>query len=712
MKRSDLKSFTYMNEEELSFRDRVKLSYISKRKPDKMLLILFNTHPNFLRDYEKIYFAKYLSKSCSFYEKDDEVYVAPSNITEEERNEYFVPTDCEKKRADDLYKEIGIGYRNLRVYSVIPGLKYKLIKGKGLTGYPSIDRPWTFQKENFEIQYDNLLDFFEAGRNKLLADNLAFMCYDQKVTWNEFVELVNSYLRSFAANNIGENDVVTVCTQSIIESVALFFAADKIGASVQFIDPDNTSLNMIQKHLKKSGSRIMFTTPQYVDNMNLSIDNTNVEKIVVLSPADELKKCDELSEPSKEYMKKCDVDYKKVANIITAEHFLQQGKEYNGPIKLCTNNEKVSLLTSTSGTTGEPKTVELTRKNIMYEMMYIKRTTHVDIGPKGVNMQVVPFKYPYGFVISTLLSLYGGKISGLCPDLTPTNYLNFVNMYKPTYIHAIPSFFKNMVDDPNVGDLSFLQYAVSGGDFYDSKSMAEANEFFKAHGSKAKIKNGFGSAEATACVTAATFGKYNIESVGKPLVGTIVKIVDENGKELPYGHIGSIRYSGANVMNGYNNDEENTSSVKVFEDGREWIVSDAIGFIDNEGFVYICDRERNLFITYSDTGAPFKVYPNYVQSVINSVEGVDDSIVVKKNDDTRILVPHAFVSIKDGYDANEVLQRVMEKCERDLDKCAIPVDFNIVPAIKTKESGKADIKYYEDMLIEEQERIKMGVKNL
>lgn len=711
MKKNELNEYAFFNEETLPLRERMQLAKLSKKGPDLITMVMFNTHPSHLREYEKVYFAKYLSKNHYFYEKGEDVYVAPSEASEKELAAFYIPEGCNRKFIDDVYKESGLGYQNLRVYSVLPGLKYRLIKGKGLTGYPSVDRPWAMQNEKYESNYTNLMDFFNAGRNKLLADKMAFQCYDQKVTWEDFQQLVDKYTKSFAANGIGKNDHVPVCTQSIIEAVAIFFAADSIGAITHFIDPDNTSINIIHKYLKRFNSKILFTSPQYVDNINSCISDTNVRKMVVINPADELRKCSNLSAPSKEYMEKCDVKYQKTDNIISIDEFVEEGKKYKGPIELCTNNEKISLLTSTSGTTGEPKIVELTRNNIMNEMMYIKRSTHMDLGPKGVNMQVVPFKYPYGFVVSTLLSLYGGKISGLSPDLTPTNYLNFINMYKPKYIHAIPSFYKNMIDDPNVGDLSFLEFAVSGGDFYDAKSIEVANNFFKEHNSKAKIKNGFGSAEATACVTAATFGKYNIESVGKPLVGSNVKIIDKEGKELPYGHIGNICYSGGNVMNGYNNDPENTNGVKIMQDGKEWILSDAIGFIDNEGFVYICDRERNLFITYSDTGAPFKVYPNYVQLIINSVEGVDDSIVVKSTDEKRILVPYAFIAIKEGYDANEVMRRVMEKCNQELDKCAIPIDFQIVPEIKVKESGKADLRYYEAILNPSNEEEK-GAKNL
>ena len=78
-------------------------------------LILFNKQPNFLRDYEKIYFAKYLSKNCSFYEKGDDVYVAPSSAEKKDLNAFAIPDDIgERQSSDEYYSEMGIGYRNVR----------------------------------------------------------------------------------------------------------------------------------------------------------------------------------------------------------------------------------------------------------------------------------------------------------------------------------------------------------------------------------------------------------------------------------------------------------------------------------------------------------------------------------------------------------------------------------------------------------------------
>lgn len=694
-----LKEYEKINEERLSLTERVALHRLTKNGSNSVIKI-FNKNPDYLRTFEMIYIAKYLSKEYAFYEFEGKIFVAPKEASEEILKDFGVPIGAISKNVDDTYTENGLGYRNLRVYNIIPGVKYRLMKGKSLTGYASIDRPWAMQKEEYKIKEKNLLEHFTNNRSKLLACKEAFKCYDQTVTWEAFEQMVDKYTRALAASNIGQDDVVPICTQSIVESVALFFAADSLGASTFFIDPDDTSIENINKYLNRFNAKIAFTSTKYVENLRKAIIGTSLTNVVAISPKESMPKDKELSNYTKEYIEKNDAEVTYDETVISLDNFVKKGSTFTGEIKKCEDNDHVALITSTSGTSGEPKLVKLSRNNIMHEMEFLKRTTHLDFGPKGVNLQVVSFKYPYGFVISTLVTLFAGKTSGLSPDITPENYVKFIEMYHPTYIHAIPTFFKNMVKDKRLEnmDLSFLKFAVSGGDFYDYNSIVEANNFFEKHNSKAKIKNGFGSAEATACVTAATVGKYNAESVGKPLNGINVKIVDKDGNEVPYGHLGTICYSGKNVMLEYDSNQEETDKVKISDkDGVEWIVSDSIGFVDVEGFVYISDRERNLFTTYGKNGGAFKVYPNGVRLVINTIEGVEDSLIVKKPDPKRDLVPYAFIKIKEGYNQKEVLNRVKEICSKQLNKSAVPVGYDIVPEFKVKESGKINYKLYEKM---------------
>ena len=167
MRKDELIKYTYFNEEELPLSERIKLSRMTKKEPDRTTLILFNKQPNFLREYEKIYFAKYLNKEFAFYEKGDDIFVAPENAAKKDLSIFAVPEDSEKQARDEFYEEIGVGYRDLRTYSLVPGAKYKFIKGKGLSGYPTVDRPWELFGAKIDLDSNNILDFYRKSRKFL-----------------------------------------------------------------------------------------------------------------------------------------------------------------------------------------------------------------------------------------------------------------------------------------------------------------------------------------------------------------------------------------------------------------------------------------------------------------------------------------------------------------------------------------------------------------
>lgn len=717
MKLDELIESTYVNEEDLSFRDRLKLSRLSKEKPSDTLLALFNKQPNFLRDYEKVYFAKYLNKDYTFYKNGEDVYVAPEDTKEEELSRYFIPTGSEKHASSELYETMGIGFRNLRVYSVLPGAKYKLIKGKGLSGYPSVDKPWELFGSKIEINSNNLLDFYRKSRKFLGPKKckIAYQCYDQKVTWEELEEMINKYIKALSAAGVKENDVVPICITSTIEATALYFACDTIGATTFFIDPNETNKETINKYFNRFNSKITFATCADLEKIKESASGTNISNIITISPTDSMDPNDNISKYSKEYIKKYTVPFEENDLVSSLGTFIRNGEKYTGDINYCYDNDHISLITSTSSSTGEPKLIELSRKNIMFELETIKKTTNIFLGPNGINMQVVPFKYPYGFIVSTLITPYVGKTGGLTPDFSLQDYAKFFDMYRPKYVHTIPSHIKHMAknEDPIMKDLTYMDFLVSGGDKFEAAAKDKCNQEMARRGSKAKVKDCSGMAEITAGITAATVGKYNIESVGKPMLGTIVKAVDENGKELPYGHVGKLYYTGQNVMQRYNNDEEKTNEIKMTDkDGVTWIVTDSYGFVDNEGFVYMCGRDRDFFITYPPGRPPFKVYVDFVEKVLNSCDEVFDCVVVKKPNDITDCISRAYVVLKPGIPEEKydiILDHLYSECREKLDACAVPEKIEIVPSLKLKPSMKTDKNYYiklAEQEYEEEQKVK------
>ena len=163
-------------------------------------------------------------------------------------------------------------------------------------------------------------------------------------------------------------------------------------------------------------------------------------------------------------------------------------------------------------------------------------------------------------------------------------------------------------------------------------------------------------------------------------------------------------------MQRYNNEPEKTEEVKYTdENGITWIRTDSYGFVDSDGFVYMCGRERDFFITYPAGSPPKKVYVDYIEKIINSCEEVFESVAVKKPDDEADYVPRVYVTLKKDIPEEkyeEVLEKIKLKCQASLDAGAMPQKIEIVKTLKTKPSMKVDKQYYIELAQSEYEHEK------
>ncbi|MBR1440285.1 MAG: acyl--CoA ligase, partial [Lachnospiraceae bacterium] len=373
------------------------------------------------------------------------------------------------------------------------------------------------------------------------------------------------YAKAFSAHGIGKGDIVPIGLLPCNEAIVLFFALNRMGAISSFVKAE--SLREMDSYCKKYQSK-------------LYIFGDSIENIKVYT-----------SEDFKE----------NAVKVVDLSGFMQQGNTVNKQIEGGSKDD-AAFICYTSGSTGEPKAIVLTNRNLMASMIAIEKTCHMRLGPKGKSLQVVPFNYPYGFLISTMYPMYVGKTAALTPGLRLEDAVDWIRRYKPTYIQAVPAFYKELIKQLNLSseDLSFLKVEVSGGDTLEIDTKKALKECNRKHHSRALICDGSGNGEGGGCLTtSATLGRINWKSVGKPLKGSNVKVIDPNSREeLGYGRTGILCFSGPMIMKEYYNDPEATSRVLIKEDGEIWFHSDTYAHIDRKGYVYLDGRNRRFFITF------------------------------------------------------------------------------------------------------------------
>ena len=328
-----------------------------------------------------------------------------------------------------------------------------------------------------------------------------------------------------------------------------------------------------------------------------------------------------------------------------------------------------ALILYTSGSSGQPKSVELTNENIISAQIYAGNTSHTENITGKKTMTCVPLRYPYGMVTSLLTSLLWGKEAIMTPEWD-TNTVQYYFDKKPNIIFGSPAVLELALKyKPKDGDASFITHFISGGDFLRDKLYNRAKEFYKnLKNNHIEILNGFGNAENVSLGSTPVGVKYKHGSAGKLLVGTRGLIIDENiSDDMPivdgdsieekkYGEIGELCISGKNIFKRYIGEEYRTECAKFVRDGRVYFRTGTLGYLDEDGYFFPSDRKSRFYIR--STG--HKVYLDNVQRIATEMDDrIQECAAVGIPHEEELFVNVLYVVLKDGVEPTEELKRAL-----------------------------------------------------
>jgi long-chain acyl-CoA synthetase len=292
----------------------------------------------------------------------------------------------------------------------------------------------------------------------------------------------------------------------------------------------------------------------------------------------------------------------------------------------------------TGGTTGHPKAVVLTHRNLLANALQVYRWSDRGFG-KDVILAVLPFFHCYGMMASGLSAIARGATLVLHHRFRPITILRLMERWRTTSFPAVPAMLAamNRVLRERKFDLSSLRDCISGGAALDPTIAAE----FAQH-TGATVVEGYGLSEASPVTHVGPLdGGARSGTIGLPLPDTDARIVDaESGEhEMPLGEVGELVVRGPQVMAGYWNEAEATA--RTIRDG--WLFTGDLATCDEDGFFRIVDRKKDVIIT-----SGFNVYPTDVEQVLRSCPGVADVAIVGVPDECRGELVKAVVVPKHG----------------------------------------------------------------
>ena len=564
--------------------------------------------------------------------------------------------------------------------------------------YASVAKPWLkYYDASFIGQPLPDCTTFEYlyQQNKQHLNEPALEYFGRKITYADLFVNIKKTAAAFRAIGLKKGDIATVVSIMTPEIIYAFYAADLIGATLNLVDP-RYSVEGIHDYIAEVDSRLLICLNVTYDRCVQAAKRTHVERILVVSPADSLSlpmaMGYKLKNPDKNHYS---------SNVIHWKDFIAGGQGQSTAADPVDPMDHACVVVHTGGTTGSPKGVMLTDRNFNTIAKQFK--TYEFLCHRGQTlMNIMPPFIAYGFACGIHLPLTLGIKVVIVPNADASKLGSLVLKYKPQHMFGVPTHYQQLATDPRLKnkDLSFIRMYAAGGDAISVGAEENVNEFLAAHNVEFPMAKGYGMTEVSSAATAAAASITKPGSAGIPLVDTIVSVFEPGtAKELPIGEQGEICICSESIMKGYYHKPEETAAVKqVHPDGRTWVHTGDVGYIDEDGFVFVGSRIKRLIIRPDG----FKVFPSMIENAISHHPAVRQCSVVGcvAKDHPQGRLPFVFVVLDPAAadKKRQILRELRQLCVEELPEYVQPVAYKFISEMPLTPVGKVDYRKLEEQI--------------
>lgn len=494
-------------------------------------------------------------------------------------------------------------------------------------------------------------------KNNFNSDNVALKYKGQDVTYGELDRKVQQYATYFSKLGIKMGDRVVLSCLNSPEFIYSYFGIVKLGATIVPINLLLTLDEMIYI-VKNSEAKTMIIHPTILLKLKQSKDN---KKQLIASMVE-------------------NSFTRKIVSKIIGIDLIVLDEKFKAKIDSITNfqfNESedetlVSTFLYTSGTTGKPKAAMLTHHNLFSNVVQSSKT--IDVYPTDNLLCVLPMFHVFAFTVCVLLPLYTGATLTILETFQPKEVIETMLNNGLTIFVGVPSMYVVLIEAAKTNiKFSNLRLAISGGAALPVEIFRQTKEMLNI-----PLIEGYGLSEASPVVSLNPVeGVQKEGSIGLPVKGVECKIVDKNGNEVPLGEAGELIVKGDNVMVGYYKQDEQTK--EALKNG--WLYTGDMAKFDEDGYLYIVDRKKDLVIV-----GGLNVYPREVEEAIYKFPKVKEAAVVGIADKLRGEYVKAFVVLKDGETCHskELLRFLKEK----IAQYKLPREIEFISDLPKNATGK------------------------
>ena len=478
----------------------------------------------------------------------------------------------------------------------------------------------------------------------LYGDKAAIHFMGKEIGYKELYESALKFAGYLKTLGINKGDRVAIMLPNTPQSVIAYYGILYAGGVVVQTNPLYMERE-IEYQMKDSGAKVILTLDILYPRVSKVMKNTDLEHIIVTAIKDYLPFPKNLIYPfiqKKQYGIVVKVDHRGQNHLFTeimktavAEAISQEEFDFENDL---------ALLQYTGGTTGFPKGVMLTHKNLVANASMCDAWLYKCTKGEEKMLGILPFFHVYGMTAVLILSVMQGYKMILLPKFDAETTLKTIQKLKPTLFPGAPTIYIGLLNHPDLKkyDLSSIDSCLSGS----APLPVEVQQQFEEV-TGGKLVEGYGLTESSP-VTHSNFlwDKARIKgSIGVPWPGTDSAVFSmETGEPLPPNEMGEIVVKGPQVMKGYWNRPEETE--QTLKDG--WLLTGDIGYMDEKGYFYVVDRKKDMIIA-----GGFNIYPREIEEVLYEHPAIQEVVAAGVPDPYRGETVKAYVVLKEGESLTE-----------------------------------------------------------
>lgn len=510
------------------------------------------------------------------------------------------------------------------------------------------------------------------------ADDVAVEFLGTTISYAAFWSQVLRFAEALSRLGVEEGTRVAVMLPNCPQVMVSIHAVLWLGGIVVMTNPLYVEREL-EYQWTDAGAEILVILDHLFPRAEKVIPRTRIRKTVVTSIAEVLPEASSGLYPVSDRLKMLATQVSWGEDVLHYMPLIEASPEIGADCRAALDD--IALLQYTGGTTGTPKGVMLTHRNLTCNTVQVAQwLTGV---PEGRDrfLSIIPFFHSFGMTVALNVPLYTGCASIVVPRFSALELMKTINETRPTIFPGVPTLFLAIVNDPKVRsyDISSIRLCITGSAPMPIDAMRRFQDL-----TGGVIIEGYGLTEASPVTHInPVSGLQKCGTIGPPLPDTDQRVIDLNGegRDVAPGEVGELLIRGPQVMRGYWGKPEETADT--LRDG--WLATGDVVRMDEDGYITIVERKKDVVLTLG-----YNVYPREIEEVLYEHPKILDAAVIGVLDANRGEVVRACIVLRPGEKAG--VKEILAFCRERLAAYKVPRQIEFRDSLPKTSVGKISRK--------------------